>query len=113
MNEQEKPPFAQWCIIELLGHVRLGGFVSEVTMFGAALCRIDVPDPNGEGFALTQFVGAAAIYRLTPCSEEAARAVAAANQPRPVSVYEMPKLVKKEEGWGDADDRDDDEAWKP
>lgn len=31
-----------WAILELMGHRRLGGQVSEVTQYGAAMLRLDV-----------------------------------------------------------------------
>lgn len=40
----------EWGIVELMGHVRLAGRVSEVERFGAKLGRIDIPDMS-EGAA--------------------------------------------------------------
>jgi hypothetical protein len=34
-------PFKDWAILELMGHRKLAGLVSEETHFGVALCRID------------------------------------------------------------------------
>ena len=33
----------QWCLLELMGHRKLAGFVREVSVGGAAMLRIDVP----------------------------------------------------------------------
>lgn len=79
--------FNQWAILELMGHVRLAGRVSEETHFGTALGRIDIP--VGDGFT-TQYFGGGSIYRLTPTTEEIARSVAARNQPEPVYPFELP-----------------------
>jgi hypothetical protein len=89
-DEQEAPkaePFEQWAIVELMGHVRLGGRLTEESHFGVALGRIDIP--AGDGFA-TQFFGGSSIYRITPVAEDVARAVATANQPQPVHRWELP-----------------------
>lgn len=80
--------FDQWAILELMGHVRLAGRVTEETHFGAALGRIDIP--VGDGFT-TQYFGGSSVYRITPTTEEIARSVAARNQPEPVYRFELPK----------------------
>jgi hypothetical protein len=80
--------FENWAILELMGHRRMGGYVQEISLFGVSLLRIDIPTDEGE--QVTQLYGAQAIYCLTPCSEEAARAVAARQQPQPVHIYELP-----------------------
>lgn len=78
-----------WAIVELMGHVRIAGRVTEEEHFGAKLGRIDIP--TGDGF-VTQFFGGSSVYRMTPCSEAAARGVAAANVPQPVHSWELPAL---------------------
>lgn len=84
---QETPTIAEWAIVELMGHVRMAGLVSEEQHFGATLGRIDIP--RGDGFS-TQFFGGGSVYRISPCSEEVARAVAARSQPAPVHTWELP-----------------------
>lgn len=37
-----------WAIVELMGHVRMAGRVSEEERFGAKLGRIDIPQPEVE-----------------------------------------------------------------
>lgn len=84
----ESLTFEQWAILELMGHVKLAGRVTEEEHFGAKLGRIDIPTTDG-GFT-TQFFSGGSIYRLTPTTEEIARHIAANNQPRPVQVWELP-----------------------
>jgi hypothetical protein len=86
MSEQQDG-FDSWAILELLGHVRLAGRVTEEERFGTKLGRIDIP--LGEQM-VTQYFSAASIYRLTPTTEEIARAVALRNQPEPVHRWELP-----------------------
>ena len=52
--------------------------------------RVDVPECDGKP-AFTKFYGNGAIYSMTPCSEEAARAALKHIRPAPVSVW-MPEL---------------------
>ncbi len=86
MSETEKKPFASWAILELMGHRRLGGYVTDESMFGTAMCRIDVPSEDGT--VATQFYGGASIYCLTPCTGETARAVARDCRPEPVTEWD-------------------------
>ena len=81
-------PAASWAIVELMGHRKLAGLVSEETRFGTAMCRIDVP-AAGEIAAFTQYYGGQSIYAMTPVSEQVARGVAAKLQARPVSVWDL------------------------
>ncbi|MHB9105784.1 MAG: acetyltransferase [Armatimonadota bacterium] len=91
-----------WAILELMGHRRIAGHVSEATIAGQSFIRIDVPDVPGQD-AFTQFYGAGSLYCLTPTTEEIARAVAARSIVRPVERYELalPKPVMREEDYED------------
>jgi hypothetical protein len=82
--------FEGWAIVELLGHRRIAGRVSEAEIAGAKLLRVDIPGDGSEDFA-TQFVGGASIYCLTPTTEEMARAAARSSRPEPVTRWELPK----------------------
>lgn len=106
----ENEHFEGWAIVELFGHRRLGGYIRDVEVFGGVMCRIDVPTQEGQ--QVTQFYGGSAIFSLTPCSEEAARAVARFNDPAPVHRFELPPAPSPS-GFVTDDpdgDQDDDEA---
>lgn len=83
----EKEPFASWAILELMGHRRLGGYVTEQEIAGHGMLRIDVPGEDGQTTA-SQFYSPSSLYCLTPTTEEMARAVAKRNQPEPVARWE-------------------------
>jgi|SRR5579871_1922481 len=94
MSVDSKPEaFEGWAVLELMGHRRLGDFVREANVAGAAMLRIDIPGKKGEPPIATQFYAPGALYALTPCSEEAARAVAEHNKPEPVTTWEMPRAL--------------------
>jgi hypothetical protein len=80
-----------WAIVELMGHRKLAGRVSEQIVAGAAMLRIDVPELEGLP-AFTQLYGTSAIYCLTFTTQEVALKVAAFHRERPVSVYELKSL---------------------
>ena len=90
--------FGTWAVLELMGHVKLAGFVTEEELFGSNMGRIDIPDEEGE--SVTQYFGGHTVYRLTPVTEEVARAFAARNRPRPVHVYELQLPAPAERGEG-------------
>lgn len=92
MNQTQEPPLDLWGIVELMGHRRLAGRLTEQTVAGVVLLRVDVPALDGS--LTTQFYGGQAIYCLTPTSEEIARAVALHHQPTPVNRYELPVLAQ-------------------
>lgn len=112
MSEQ----FDSWAIVELMGHVRMAGRLTEEERFGTNMGRLDIPD--GDGF-VTQYFGGSSVYRITPVSEDAARAAARQNVPRPVHQWELPKPgpkpVPEEDRFADGgyprddDDEDDEE----
>lgn len=81
--------FSGWAIVEVMGHHVYAGHVTEQTVAGAALIRVDVPEASGRP-AYTKLLGAGSIYAITPCSEEIARARAAASTETPVSIYDLP-----------------------
>jgi hypothetical protein len=86
--------FDQWAILELMGHVRMAGRVTEEQRFGAVMGRIDIPNEDG-GFC-TIYFGGGSVYRLTPTTEAIARSVAKGTQPEPAYRWEMPSLPAPE-----------------
>ena len=89
MTEEMKIPFAEWSVVELLGHRRLGAYVTEQEIAGKGFLRLDIPG-DGDAFIATQLVNPTSVYALTPVSEAMARAVARHNQPQPVQRWELP-----------------------
>jgi hypothetical protein len=80
-------------ILEIMGHTRLAGFVTEEERFGSKLGRIDIPQKDGT--LVTSFFTGSSIYRLTACSEEVAKAVALSTHEAPIHAYELPKMLAK------------------
>jgi hypothetical protein len=80
--------FESWAIVELLGHVRMAGRVTEEELFGSKIGRVDCPSPDGS--FVTVYFGGGSVYRLSPCSEAVARAVAQVSRPEPVHRWELP-----------------------
>jgi hypothetical protein len=100
MSEQAN--YEGWTILELMGHRRLGGYVREQELAGAAFLRIDVPGRDGAP-AATQFYAPGAVYAITPTTEEMATAVALRTRVEPVQRWELPRLPEPTFGQGNCD----------
>jgi hypothetical protein len=109
---EEKSVFEGWAILELMGHRRLAGYVREQELAGHGFIRLDVPGADGKDAVstvpggtwepiVTQLYSPAAVYCLTPTTEEIARAVAKREQPEPVYRYELPRLPALDRGGDD------------
>lgn len=123
MNQTDAAKFEGWCVVEVFGHQKFAGYVSEQALGGASFVRVDVPECVGEPGdppipAFTKLFGDAAIYSISPVSEEFARAAAAWLRKRPVDIYmpalypretqQTPELMAGEDDAFDGDDGSDD-----
>jgi len=103
--------FEQWAVVELMGHARLAGRITEDQIGGCSFIRVDVPALNGLP-AFTRWLGAGAIYSITAVSEEMARLVVEQQRARPVTVY-APQIQRALPFAEDADDATPDEDVDP
>lgn len=95
-------PQEEWAIVEIMGHLRRAGRISEIERFGAKLLRVDVP--AGDTF-VSEFFSGSAIYRLRYATEDVARAIAEQiGDPRPA----MPMTYRTLPPPGPPDHDDDD-----
>ena len=79
MEQSEK--FDTWGVVEVMGHKRFAGRITEQAIAGAALVRVDVPAisfPDREFGAFSKLIGIGSVYCITPMSEELARKAARA-----------------------------------
>lgn len=96
--------FEEWAVVELFGHSRIAGKVSEATIGGCAFVRVDVPATETRP-AYTKFFGNGAIYAMTPCDEEVARLAAAE-----IEQYNVPIRVTMPRPALSAGREDDDDS---
>jgi hypothetical protein len=64
---------ASWAVLELMGHRQAIGRISETTIAGRQMIRIDRIDTEPES---PQYYGPESVYCLTPVTEEQARLLA-------------------------------------
>jgi hypothetical protein len=98
METQQNQQPDTWAIVELFGHTRIAGRISEHTIGGCAFVRIDVPEADGVP-AFTRLLGQGAIYSITFVSEEVSRGAVASIRPAPVTIY-IPSLKSLPEPLG-------------
>jgi hypothetical protein len=121
----EDNSYQGWAILELMGHVKLAGKLSEQKLAGMSFLKIDIPARPGtavEGeFSATQFINPSSIYRLHPVAEEVARAVAASIAPDPVTKWDVKALLPspaldraqdEAEDYSDDDEDDEEEEYQ-
>lgn len=86
--------FEEWCLVEIMGHVRLAGFVSEQVIGGASFVRVDVPETEGHP-AFSRMFGASAIYSISPIGRELAHDMASQLDAVPIQRYDLSSDLKK------------------
>lgn len=126
MDVETKEKFDCWCIVEIMGHRKLAGRVTEETVGGTAFVRIDCP-PVGEREeaygqilpsrpAFTQYLGGTSIFSITPCSEEVARQAADRFRDYPVELVTLqpprPQINDRRGNTNCDDDYDDDDEYR-
>jgi hypothetical protein len=87
--------FEQWAIVEVMGHSRYAGLVTEQAIGGCNFLRVDVPEiePSFQSErrpAFTKLFGASSIFAITLVSEAVARQAAATFRFRQFEVFEGP-----------------------
>lgn len=88
MTDKIVEKFEAWGLLELFGHQRLAGAISDQTIGGVHFLRVDVP-AVGDVPAYTRFFTQGAIYGMTVTTEDVARRLAQALKARPVQAYEL------------------------
>lgn len=84
-NETNAPEVSldTWAVIELFGHSRIAGKVTNVSIAGCGFIRVQVPAREGCP-AYTRDIAPKAVYAINPCDEAAAMAAQAFCSESPV-----------------------------
>jgi len=90
-----------WAIVELFGHQRLVGMVTVEPVEFPGMVRIDVPDLLKDGKVvrrgLTRYVGKAALYGVTPVTEDVVRQMLPHVDGAPAQPYSFNRSVSEED----------------
>lgn len=115
-TEQNK--FEGWVVLELMGHRRLAGFLSEQQIAGSGFLRLDVYAEGEETPNATPLYSPSAVYCITPTTENLARRFSNRGFDGPVQPWELRRIESPrstvstydpDEDDADEDDDDDDE----
>lgn len=91
-------PFEHHCIIELMGHQRIAGMVTEQEIGDQSFIRVDVPEVEGIA-TFTKIYSANAIYSITPVDEATCLAIVSHDRARPIAIWGLnfhdPQLADK------------------
>ncbi|MFZ5833597.1 MAG: hypothetical protein ACOY3P_26210 [Planctomycetota bacterium] len=99
-----------WAVVEVMGHSRYAGRVSQDSTFGPGMLRVEVPACEELGLpAFDKWLSAASLFAVTPCSREFAIAAAKRFRARPFALVELQDLTTSRPALGcDSGDYDDD-----
>lgn len=84
-----------WAIVELMGHQKIAGELSEFVMGGSSFIRVDVPDTESQP-SYTRFLTDKAIYAINPVTELVARFKAEQLQSRPIESWDFQSMMTKQ-----------------
>lgn len=83
-----------WAIVDLFGHTRVAGRISDHVIGGETFIRIDIP-AIGDQAEFTELYGKGAIYSIKFVAEELARGVAQHLKRQPISMYDLPEEMRQ------------------
>lgn len=86
--------FETWGLVEVMGHSRYAGLITEQAVGGCNFVRVDVPASEGKpGF--TKLLGQSSIFAITPTTEQIARGMAMNIRNAPINVYDLPEFKRQ------------------
>lgn len=89
MSNETDVGFDHWCLVEIMGHNRYAGRVTEQTLAGSAMLRVEIPATSKQP-AFSKFFNPSSVYSITPVDEAIARGLAEKIDHAPVVAYDLP-----------------------
>lgn len=86
--------FESWGLVEVMGHQRYAGLITEQAIGGCNFVRVDVPASEGKA-GFTKLLGQSSIFAITPTTEQIARGMAKNLSDRPINVYDLPEFQRQ------------------
>jgi len=88
--------FNEWALVELFGHNKIAGKVSEFKMGNDSMIRVDVPEIDEKHPAFTKIYSPKAVYGITPLSEQSAMGFVRSFKVKPIDIYDMQRVFESE-----------------
>ena len=90
-----------YCLLELMGHQKVAGLLTETTIAGKGMLRVDIPNEKGQTIH-TRFYSPDAVYSISPVDRQICIGIAVKCNVRPVTIYDLAKLIEdKKPGQGE------------
>ena len=94
MQQQEQSAQPMPMVLELFGHQRIAGYISEYNFAGAAFVRVDVPQ-CGEVPGFTRMFHTNAVYCFNPVDEQTMLDVASNLRVKPLTPFDLSEIRRK------------------
>ena len=91
MNTEKIELFA---VVELFGHQRIAGKVTEQAFGSSTFVRIDVPETHQQP-KFTRLVNPSAVYAINPVTEDVMITMANSIQQKPIDAWDVRVMVDK------------------
>jgi len=86
--------FEVFAIVELFGHNKIAGKVTEQVIGGASFVRVDVPSTEASP-SFTRLLHPNAIYAINPVTEEVSTGYASRIQVKPIETWDAREVLKR------------------
>jgi hypothetical protein len=86
--------FSIHALVELMGHQRIAGLVTEEVVAGHGFLRIDVPETSSNP-AFTRLVSPNSVYAINPITEEVAKQYAESLSVKPINTWDIHEFIEK------------------
>lgn len=86
--------FESWALVELMGHNKIAGLVTEHKFGNQSMLRVDVPAVGGVP-AFTKIIAVNAVYAINPMTESDACNYAAPLKAKPIDRWDMESLFQE------------------
>lgn len=90
----ETTKFELTAVVELFGHTRMSGTLTEQTIGGASFVRIDVPETERQP-SFTRILNPSAIYAINPVTKEVMIEMANMIENKPIENWDIQKMHEK------------------
>ena len=90
----QETKFEIFAIVELFGHSKMSGTVTEQTIGSASFIRIDVPETKTQP-KFTRLVNPSAIYAINPVTEDVMLVMAEGISSKPIDSWDIQTMQKK------------------
>jgi hypothetical protein len=83
-----------FAIVELFGHSRIAGKVTEQTVGSSTFIRVDVPPTKTQG-SFTRIINPSAVYAINPVTEDVSKEMAERIQQKPIEAWDWREMEKR------------------